>query len=138
MGLVVLIPATAALVFELKLNPDEIDETVVAGKETVVEVLVGPLPKLNIGAVDVVFVSSAFDSSESTVFVSACLLVSPATVDIVVLVLLNVEELLWRLKVTRFGVADFISVSLFKIGTMVVVIGDVFTVVVDVKEFNDT
>jgi hypothetical protein len=42
-----------------------------------------------------------------------------------------------RSKVTCFVVGDLSSVSLLRIGTIVVVIGDVFTVVVDVCELRE-
>lgn len=53
------------------------------------------------------------------------------------LMLLKVELALGKLKVTCFALGDFCSLTPFKIGTMVVVIGDVLTVVIVVCEFNE-
>lgn len=137
--LVVLFSTIVLFAFEVKLNPDEVAEILAAGRLVVVEVLAVPFPKLNTGPEVVVFVLNPVDPEDSltTDFVSPVLFESVDFRDNVLLVLLNDDVALGRSKVTRLGVVDLLSVSLFKIGTMVVVIGDVFTVVVDVKEFKD-
>lgn len=136
--LAVLFSAVVVLRFELKLNPDGITEVFAADCAGVVEVLTALLPKLNVGTELVGFATKVVDADDSipTVFVSKGLLVSLECVDNVLLVLLNEDVPLGRLKVTCFGVDDLPSVSLFNIGTIVVVIGDVLTVVVEVKEFK--